>query len=481
MVSFSKFVVGQRGSQQLVDTDGYVYTRKKERDTALTTAWRCLKFRKCKCPCHVYLTTDETSLQTGSKPHTHQPDTTDGDKKVLIQSLKRKAEEQHLSVTQNLLTEVLTVATPAVNIALPKWESLARIVQRSRAKASGAAAYTEPPTAREFVLPESCKKTGRDECFVIFDGMSEDGVRMIVFGTESNLRILASHPNWICDGTFYVAPRLFYQSYSVHAVIDGKCVPLVYALLSDKTEKSYVFFLTILRDAFSVQISHGLVMIDFELAAINAFQKVFEQFVLQLCFFHLCQSVQKRIHKKFKAIYNTDKGFARASRLIVFLAFVPVDSVPDAFEEIGMYIANFYPTLLDILNYFEANYLGLTNVDGSKSNPKFNLKFWNVYDLICMDPEYPRTSNMVEGFHRGFRTRVNRPKPSVQEYFRAIREEQVKTDYHMDRLSAGITPSKKRKTCNNWLYEIVCSYGKHSTLLEYLFDVAEFFGHMNDD
>ena len=39
---------------------------------------------------------------------------------------------------------------------------------------------------------------------------------------------------------------------------------------------------------------------------------------------------------------------------------------------------------------------------------------------------------MVEGFHRGFKSRVNRSKPTLQEYIRA-REQQVITDYHIDR------------------------------------------------
>ena len=55
---------------------------------------------------------------------------------------------------------------------------------------------------------------------------------------------------------------------------------------------------------------------------------------------------------------------------------------------------------------------------------------------------------MVEGFHRRFKSRVNRPKPTVQEYFRAIREQQVITDYHIDRLGVGKTPSNKRVSSN---------------------------------
>jgi hypothetical protein len=33
MVSFSKFIDGQRGTQFLLDTDGFLYSRRKDRDT----------------------------------------------------------------------------------------------------------------------------------------------------------------------------------------------------------------------------------------------------------------------------------------------------------------------------------------------------------------------------------------------------------------------------------------------------------------
>ena len=57
--------------------------------------------------------------------------------------------------------------------------------------------------------------------------------------------------------------------------------------------------------------------------------------------------------------------------------------------------------------------------------------------MVLVDPDYPRTSNMVEGFHSGFKSKVNRPKSSVQEYFRAIRDQQVTTDYHLGLGSVG--------------------------------------------
>ena len=64
------------------------------------------------------------------------------------------------------------------------------------------------------------------------------------------------------------------------------------------------------------------------------------------CYFHLCQAVQKNISKKFKVLYYSDKKFARAARLVVFLAFVPVADVEEAFYQITYYIQAYYPQLM---------------------------------------------------------------------------------------------------------------------------------------
>ena len=81
-----------------------------------------------------------------------------------------------------------------------------------------------------------------------------------------------------------------------------------------------------------------------------------------------------------------------------------------------------------------------------------------------------------KGFHRGFKTRVNRPKPSVQEYFRAIKEQQVVTD---DRLAVGKTPSKKRRISSIILYDLCSFYKTYPTKIEYLFAVAKYFSNNN--
>ena len=91
---------------------------------------------------------------------------------------------------------------------------------------------------------------------------------------------------------------------------------------------------------------------------------------------------------------------------------------------------------------YVVNYLGSVIVDSEvRMPPAFPLEFWNHYDRIIADPKFPQTSNMVDGFHRVLKTRVNRPKTLVHEYYRTIREQQVITDFHIDRLEeVGKTP-----------------------------------------
>jgi hypothetical protein len=65
--------------------------------------------------------------------------------------------------------------------------------------------------------------------------------------------------------------------------------------------------------------------------------------------------------------------------------------------------------------------------------------------MVLVDSNYPRTSDMIEGFHLGFKSKVNGPNPMVQEYFRTVRDQQVSTYYHMDRLEQGMTPAQNVK------------------------------------
>ena len=76
-----------------------------------------------------------------------------------------------------------------------------------------------------------------------------------------------------------------------------------------------------------------------------------------------------------------------------------------------------------------------------------------------------------------FKCKVKRPKPSVQEYFRAVRDQQITTDFHIDCLAHGKTLAKKRKTSNDVLYQICENFCQYDSVLSYMFEVAKHFEH----
>ena len=57
--------------------------------------------------------------------------------------------------------------------------------------------------------------------------------------TEMLLLLETTKDLWLGDGTFKQCPDMFYQLYTIHVTIGGYNPPCIYALLPNKTEKTY--------------------------------------------------------------------------------------------------------------------------------------------------------------------------------------------------------------------------------------------------
>ena len=135
----------------------------------------------------VHLTLSDNTLTLSKKTHTHEADIAAPERQEVLVSLKRKAADQPISATQNLISEALVETSPAVNQILPNIMSLARVIQRSRAVASGSSQHQEATTSEDFTLPPTCTSTRRDEpLIVLYDGSTDRGVRVIIFATSQN-------------------------------------------------------------------------------------------------------------------------------------------------------------------------------------------------------------------------------------------------------------------------------------------------------
>ena len=92
----------------------------------------------------------------------------------------------------------------------------------------------------------------------------------------------------------------------------NKCLPLVYVLSADKRTNTYVYVLNVIKYYFDqyCPVDRETVVIEFEKAVMNAFEVSLPGWEVSNCYFHLCQSVQKSIQKRFKILYFSDKQFA---------------------------------------------------------------------------------------------------------------------------------------------------------------------------
>ncbi|RNA19621.1 hypothetical protein BpHYR1_008885 [Brachionus plicatilis] len=83
---------------------------------------------------------------------------------------------------------------------------------------------------------------------VVANYASYPTLRQLINRKQSrNLKLLVKR-HIFCDGTIEIAPKPFYQVYSLHPLIEGRCYPNVHSFLPKKTQKIYKNFFTVVKD-----------------------------------------------------------------------------------------------------------------------------------------------------------------------------------------------------------------------------------------
>jgi hypothetical protein len=126
---------------------------------------------------------------------------------------------------------------------MPSLNALRRVVTRSRRSEEFP---PEPQSASDVNIPNSLCNTLRGNLFLIKDRKIEQK-RLLIFTTKENVRHLSNALFWIMDRTFGTVPTVFYQLYSIHAPVgseeNSRILPLVYALMTQKSEEMYRYII----------------------------------------------------------------------------------------------------------------------------------------------------------------------------------------------------------------------------------------------
>jgi hypothetical protein len=102
--------------------------------------------------------------------------------------------------------------------------------------------------------------------------------------------------------------------------------------------------------AFIPGLAPRSVQIDYELASKAAFIEAFPQMHIYGCYFHLGQSLWRKIQENgLQPFYMQNENVQMALKMLLALAFLPVFEVSEAFDEL---VADFPPKIMPLVNYF---------------------------------------------------------------------------------------------------------------------------------
>jgi hypothetical protein len=358
---------------------------------------------------------------------------------------KKKGKLEHLNnikdlafktrdVPRSIIRSASMKLDNAISSLIPSNDALLSTVKRVRKEKAG---YGLNPTCLEEInVPDELRYTiveeGKTPEEFYWDD-SLDGKRIMIFTTQKNIDMLCEHRNWYIDGTFDVSPKIYKQMVTIHALINNKVLPLVYALLPDKDGTSYVALYKMLLGYLKRHPKS--INIDFELANIKAIKELFPSTKIYGCFFHFTQNMWKHVQCENKVVeFISGAEYYYLFRALQSLAFVPLEHVDFVFDFIKKKFQQFNVTL----SYFEKYYLG-TKSRTTYQPAVFPREIWSVYERVIND--LPRTNNSVEAWHKAFQLCCG-SKPGVYKLIQNFREENKLSELARSDIDTGLFISK---------------------------------------
>ena len=401
-----KIVDSIRG-KPILCLNGYEYNVKTSNNER--TYWRCIKYYSLKCKSSL-ITEGETIIKDPSE-HIHDIDHGKSTAREVFISMK-EAVKHNSSVSNAMVSGLATFELDVcVQLSLPQKSSLARRLRNHKNPAS----EEKAPLDRHFQIPDKYKE------FLLYDSGESDPERILAFADKFMLNYMGiSDTTLFMDGTFKECPTIFYQLFTIHLEYCGYYPVLIYALLPNKTEKTYTRLFEMLK-SFRIG-KPKKIMADFEISLINSLKKTFPESDLKGCYFHLCQSFLRKINEVgLKTLYQSNPEFGLGLKLLPALAFLPCEEVESAFEDVVEELTSMLDDFkLDasvaekvetVVCYFQTTYIRGQKIGVSFKPARFPVEIWNQHEAAINS--LARTNNAVEGWHFAIQAYFQGSHPSI--------------------------------------------------------------------
>ncbi len=443
--------------------EGHAYVKKDN----LAGGWESFECERRRnhdgCPGKIKVKGDQVQV---TKHHIHGPNPARNGVLKVSAAAKRRAQTT-LDGTQAIIAGAVAGIAPAVAAQLPAIKSMRRNTQRQRKAANNnAVAVPQTRAALPNPVPQEFTTTNAGTPFLRWDSGDQD--RILIFGSQEKLNALQNNAEWFMDGTFDCVPLIYGQLVTIHALVDGVCIPCIYAFLPDKTQATYTRLCQQLLN-INGNLRPHTVLIDFEIAVKNALEAVFPGVIVKGCFFHLSQNIWRKVQANgLQGRYQTEPAFVEEVGKIAALAFVPEADVQRYFTDLSN---NIDPDLDVVMDYFEEYYLGVFR-RGRFRRPRFPYSWWGVLDRV--QNNLPRTNNAVEGWHNGFNEHVGCHHANIWKLISVIKNDDDVSGVTLVKVLQGNPPKDPNPVyarINARIRTVVASYHNLASL-EFLRGIA---------
>ena len=156
--------------------------------------------------------------------------------KIAVTQIRQRAETSR-DPPRLVIQQATATLTDEAIAEVPEYKALQRMIERKR-KLNGEPG-ANPRTIADINIPAQHRQTLRGENFLLHDSGEDDPGRFLIFGTQGNHDMLQNNRHWFADGTFKVAPQLFYQMHTIHTIHEHSVLPMLYVFLQSKQTEDY--------------------------------------------------------------------------------------------------------------------------------------------------------------------------------------------------------------------------------------------------
>lgn len=374
-----QFVDGLKNKQVL--KDGYLFTYELSNSRKSTANDKFYKCSTRTCPSRIVLN-KEDKIKKEYLNHNHDPHNRKMVKRDFILKAKQFTKVgDTASTVYNKVLDLMDIKDQSKLKFVPTFNLVKSTINKNKSSKFP----REPFDLVDLKINGDYIVDRHGEHFLQYIDTETD--KMVVYFLDSKIKILAEADIVVVDGTFKSAPKLFKQVFTIHFVIQNHCVPVLFALLSDKTTRSYTKVLNVLKsrcDYLGIEFKPKVVFSDFELAIVNSFRNVYN-IRIRGCWFHFVQAIYKKINFYGLSIaYKRDPQFYKLCRMLFNLALIPPSLVKSYFNIISNEMKGIKKFKVNpFLNYFHKTWISET--------ARYPISIWNHYK-----DEF-RSSSCIEG------------------------------------------------------------------------------------